>query len=175
MKYPRKINGKTLRLVRTWKGMKQRCYNQKAPNYIYYGAKGIIVCDEWHDFDAFADWAYKNGYNDSLTIDRINPKKGYFPENCRWLSRSLNSQRANLGIIRRPETRKKISLWRTGRPREDMAGVKNPKARSIICVETGVVYLTITEAASSIGVTRGSVSRAARKNILSGGYHWKYA
>ena len=33
-----------------------------------------------------------NGYNDKLTIDRINEEKDYSPENCRWISRSENAR-----------------------------------------------------------------------------------
>ena len=30
-----------------------------------------------------------------LSIDRINPNKGYSPENCRWISFSENAKRVN--------------------------------------------------------------------------------
>lgn len=65
--------------------MKQRCRDVNAINYKHYGGKGITVCDKWREnFQAFYDWAMANGYNDDLTIDRIDSKKNYEPSNCRW-------------------------------------------------------------------------------------------
>ena len=72
-------------LYSIWCGMKTRCYNQKSLEYSNYGGRGIKVCDEWkNDFKAFYNWAMSNGYEDSLTIDRINPFANYEPSNCRW-------------------------------------------------------------------------------------------
>ena len=83
------------RLYGIYNGMKQRCNNPKSQSYQYYGAKGIKVCDEWkNDFMAFKEWADANGYNDTLTIDRIDPKKDYCPENCRWLTINENASLA---------------------------------------------------------------------------------
>lgn len=80
------------RLYRIWNAMIQRCNNQEHWAYKYYGKKGIKVCKEWeNDFLAFYKWAIKNGYSETLTIDRIDNAKDYFPQNCRWVDRKTQS------------------------------------------------------------------------------------
>ena len=73
------------RLYQIWYGMKNRCYNEQAGNFKYYGARGVQVCEEWKtSFEAFEAWALSHGYQDDLSIDRINVDGDYTPENCRW-------------------------------------------------------------------------------------------
>lgn len=85
-------NGKITRLYRIYTKMKSRCYNPNENNYKWYGAKGIKVCEEWKtNYENFYNWAISSGYNDSLTIDRIDISKDYCPENCRWILQSEQS------------------------------------------------------------------------------------
>lgn len=82
------------RLYGIYSGMKQRCYNPNNSHYKWYGGKGITICDEWmneNGLQNFITWSLNNGYNEHLTIDRIDSNLGYSPTNCRWLSASENS------------------------------------------------------------------------------------
>jgi len=86
-------HGKTnSRIYNIYHHMKKRCNNYKDHRYKYYGGKGIKVCDEWEkDFNTFYEWAIKNGYDETKTIDRIDSNKNYTPENCQWITGSENA------------------------------------------------------------------------------------
>lgn len=81
------------RLRAIFSKMLNRCYNKNNKDYVFYGANGITVCDEWiMKPKSFEEWALNNGYADDLTIDRINSFDGYNPLNCRWVTRKENSK-----------------------------------------------------------------------------------
>lgn len=88
------------RLYRIWADMIQRCENPKSNNYKHYGARGISLINEWKNFDNFYDWATKNGYENGLSIDRIDVNKNYEPNNCRWVTREVqdNNKRNTLWV-----------------------------------------------------------------------------
>ena len=89
------------RLDRIFRGMKQRCYDKHAANYAAYGGRGVRICNEWlEDKQAFFDWAIHNGYDDSLSIDRVDVNGDYTPANCKWATNKeqSNNRRDNIRI-----------------------------------------------------------------------------
>ncbi len=86
--------------------MMERCYSPQSERFISYGARGICVCDEWkNNPKAFVDWSLSNGFEEDLTLDRINVNGDYCPENCRWVSWDVqaNNKRSSVYVNVRGE------------------------------------------------------------------------
>jgi len=84
---------KNRKLSSVYSNMMQRCYSEKDPDYKNYGGKGITICDDWiYSEESFETWMLDNGYTDGMSIDRIDPDKGYSPDNCRVIQTSENSR-----------------------------------------------------------------------------------
>lgn len=69
----------------SWVAMISRCKYKTHPSYSHYGGMGIKVCDRWLTFNNFLEDMGERPEGKSL--DRIDIKKGYFKENCRWSTR----------------------------------------------------------------------------------------
>ncbi len=93
-----------------FRAMWDRCSYKSHKAYKSYGGRGIGVCDRWtHFLTFFADMGPRPSKNHS--IDRIDSKGHYTPENCRWATsreQSLNtSKKSNVGIIGISKTKHK--------------------------------------------------------------------
>jgi hypothetical protein len=86
-------------LYSTWLGMMNRCYDERHVGFRNYGARGITVCEQWHNPPVFAAWIEQNlgPRPDGCTMDRIDNDRGYEPGNVQWAT--LSEQRRN----RRPK------------------------------------------------------------------------
>ncbi len=99
-------------LYKRWVAIKQRCYNPKNSRYNRYGSLGVYMCDEWKNFINFYTWAVNNGYTDALTIDRIDNKGPYSPENCRFISNNVQQlNKSNSRIITIENISKTVKEW----------------------------------------------------------------
>lgn len=76
---------------RIWSGIKTRCLNPNSDAYKNYGARGITICDRWKN-------SFINFYEDmgdrpfpEAQIDREENDKGYYKDNCRWVTAKVNA------------------------------------------------------------------------------------
>lgn len=98
------------RLYSIYCNMISRTENPNASAYDCYGGRGIKICAEWrNNFGAFRDWSLSNGYNNNLSIDRIDNDLGYVPSNCRWVptNEQFNNRRSSCLITYQGTTRTK--------------------------------------------------------------------
>ena len=94
--YSSRENGKHTKQYEFWHSMFRRCYDpklhEKRPTYI-----GCSVCDEWHNFQNFAQWYEENYYEipgERMALDKDILTKGnkvYGPDTCCFVPTSINS------------------------------------------------------------------------------------
>ncbi len=192
---------KKTRIYGIWCGMKKRCNNPNDKNYKNYGARAIKVCDEWQDdFVSFYSWSLLNGYAENLTIDRIDNEKGYYPENCRWITHAeqQSNRRNNVTITIDGET-KTVSKWsiETGLPEkkiyERYARLKSRKIeitkdnlfcenlckKKILQFDLSGKFLAMWDSATEAekkGYSRSAINQCCRGKLKThSGCIWKYA
>lgn len=119
--------GKQTRLYRIWCGIRTRCTNPNFPAYIHYGGRGIALCKEWSDYRVFKEWSIGNGYEEKLTIDRIDNEGNYSPENCQWTTfyKQARNKRNNRLITAFGETKKMVDWPDDPRCKTDYLNLKN--------------------------------------------------
>lgn len=106
-----KMSGSRLQCI--WSGMISRCYTKSSTSYKKYGALGVRVCDNWrYGSSDFISWAFGNGYEDSLSLDRINSKGDYSPENCRWVTQKVQcNNKSTNRILEVNGVKMTVSQW----------------------------------------------------------------
>ena len=100
------------KLHNIWKGFRKRCNSPNSPGYKNYGARGISVHKDWDKYNDFRKWALENGYQEGLTLERINNDGDYGPSNCKWATwdTQANNRRGNHTLTHNGKTQT-ISEW----------------------------------------------------------------
>lgn len=79
---------------RVWLSMRKRV---KEPNKKTY--ENLQIYDKWqHSFESFLNDMGEAPSN-KHQIDRINNNEGYFPDNCRWVTRSQNCRNKTNNVL----------------------------------------------------------------------------
>ena len=100
------------RLNHIWANMRTRCNCKTNKDYPDYGGRGIKVCKEWDEFINFHEWAMKNGYEDNLSLDRIDVNGNYEPDNCRWITMAeQQSNRRNNVFVEYKGEKHTLTEW----------------------------------------------------------------
>jgi hypothetical protein len=88
--------GKMSREYISWRSMHGRCRNPNDPHYHNYGGRGIMVCEEWFDFQTFLTDMGPRPLNHSL--ERKEVDLGYCKSNCIWATPKIqgNNTRSNV-------------------------------------------------------------------------------
>lgn len=100
-------------LYHVWSSIKARCRNENHKSYERYGGRGITLHPDWlKDFELFKSWSLENGYEEGLSIDRIENDDGYHPENCRWTDQTTqNRNKSNVIWIEHEGEMKRLVDW----------------------------------------------------------------
>lgn len=85
------VNHRNERLYDIWKSYKNRCIGTS-----YYKERGIKFYEPWLDYEEFEKWSLHNGYEDDLSLIRIDKSLDFCPTNCIWSSDSKNVRGKNI-------------------------------------------------------------------------------
>ncbi len=87
------------RLHNVWRAMVDRTTRATHINANRYIHRGIDLYPPWKKYLTFKAWALKNGYGESLYIDRRNNDKGYHPDNCRFVTSVVNGNNREVTVM----------------------------------------------------------------------------
>lgn len=90
------VEGKSTKSYNAWHGMLRRVYSSDLERYSTY--KDVTVCQEWLNFQNFAQWYEETYYEiegEQMHLDKdlkSGKSKVYSPETCLFLPQVLNTQ-----------------------------------------------------------------------------------
>ncbi|AZU98973.1 putative AP2 domain-containing protein/putative DNA-binding protein [Bacillus phage pW2] len=96
-KYTPTIDGKITRAYQTWSNMIKRCYDERFHDKKHRVYVDCEVCEEWHNFQNFAEWFHHNYYEifgEMMALDKdilVKGNKIYSPETCVYTPQKINT------------------------------------------------------------------------------------
>lgn len=160
-------------LYTVFRQMLDRCYLETAPNFKWYGGKGVEVCDRWREgeqgrlgFECFLEDMGERP--DGLTLDRIDPTKNYEPSNCRWATwaeQAANRREHHMSRSERAMLRKQR--------REARQGEKSPGAK-LKDAQVSVIKRRLREGARPSDLARQFEVSPQTISGIKNGWKWTH-
>ena len=129
--YKTTINGKFTKCYNTWRAMLERCYSsrlhEKYSTYI-----DCQVCDQWLDYQNFAEWWENNYYEikgQRIALDKdilVKGNKIYSPNTCVFVPSKINSL-----FVKRDKMRGELPIGVTKRKNGYQAYCANGNGKNI--------------------------------------------
>lgn len=148
-----------------WKDMIYRCYDGKSNSYINYGAKGVYVCKEWHNFDTF--------YKDIQSMENFknmleNPKE--------WqLDKDFNKSNVYSKDTVKIVSRKDNLIERNNRRGNPSKNLKKKVYQYSLKNELLNTYNSVQECSEKTSIKHQNISSCCRGvTKTAGGYIFRY-
>lgn len=90
-----KVNNVQEPHYKIWQAIIQRCYDKNCSSYKNYGEQGVIICEEWKNYQIFAEW-YLSNHKDWMIAWELDKdilfknSKIYSPATCCFVPKNIN-------------------------------------------------------------------------------------